>query len=78
MIVPALLAAKGMGERRVAILDGTGRLGGVAETLRKDSTGGASPFARGGRTGREGGPTGKIVPEYVDLFGVDPKNAVGP
>ncbi len=78
MIVPALLATKGMGERRVAILDGTGRLASVAETLRQESSGGSSPFARGGRAGRQGGPTGTIVPEYVNLFAVDPKNAVGP
>ena len=78
MVVPALLAVKGMGERRVAILDGTGRLGGVAETIRRESAREASPFARGGRTGRQGGPTGRIVPEWIDLFGVDPKNAVGP
>jgi ABC-2 type transport system permease protein len=78
MVVPALLAVKGMGERRVAILDGTGRLGAVAETLRQESSRGTSPFARGGRAGREGGPTGKILPEYVDLSGVDQKNAVGP
>ena len=78
MIVPALLAARGMGERRVAILDGTGRLGNVVEALRKDSSGGSPPFARGGGTRRQGGPAGKIVPEYVDLFAVDPKNVVGP
>lgn len=78
MIVPALLAAKGMGERRVAILDGTGRLGGVVDALRKEPAGGASPFSRGGRSRRESAPTGKILPDYVDLSGVDPKNAVGP
>lgn len=79
MVVPALLATKGMGERRVAILDGTGRLDGVVEALERESPGASSPFARGrGRTGGGGGPTGKIVPEYVSLFGVDPKNAVGP
>ena len=78
MVVPALLAAKGMGERRVAILDGTGRLGSVVDVLRKDSPEGTSPFARSGRTERRGGPTGKIVPEYVDLSTVDLKNAVGP
>ncbi len=78
MVVPALLAVKGMGERRVAILDGTGRLGNVVAALEKESPGGRSPFARGGSAGREGGPTGKIVPEYVNLDGIDPKNAVGP
>jgi ABC-2 type transport system permease protein len=78
MIVPALLATKGMGERKIAILDGTGRLEGVVEALGRDSAGAASPFARSGRAGRQGAPTGKIVPEYVSLFGVDPKNAVGP
>ena len=78
MVVPALLAVKGMGERRVAILDGTGRLGSVVDVLRKESSDGSSPFARSGRTERQGGPTGKIVPEYVDLSAVDLKNAVGP
>lgn len=78
MVVPALLAVKGMGERRVALLDGTGRLGDVVDALRKELPGGASRFARGGRRERDGGPTGKIVPEYVDLSAVDLKNAVGP
>jgi ABC-2 type transport system permease protein len=67
-----------MGERRVAILDGTGRLGDLAGALLREPSGGSSPFARGGTTGRRGGPVGKIVPEYVNLFAVDPKNAVGP
>jgi ABC-2 type transport system permease protein len=78
MVVPALLATRGMGERRVAILDGTGRLGGMAETLRRESPGGSSPLGRGGRSARHGGSPGKIVPEYVDLSAVDAKNAVGP
>ena len=78
MIVPALLAAKGMGERRVAILDGTGRLGGIVAVLERKSPEGNTPFARGGNAGRGGTPTGRIVPEYVNLFAVDPKNAVGP
>jgi ABC-2 type transport system permease protein len=78
MVVPTLLAVKGMGVRRVAILDGTGRLGSVVDVLRKESPDGSSPFARSGRTERQGGPTGKIVPEYVDLSAVDLKNAVGP
>ncbi len=78
MIVPALLAVKGMGERRVALLDGTGRLGDVAGALRKESPAGSSSFAGGGRRERDGGPAGKIVPEYVDLSAADLKNAVGP
>ena len=78
MIVPALLAVKGMGERRVAILDGTGRLGSIVAVLERKSPEGLTPFARGGSAGRGGAPTGRIVPEYVNLFGVDPKNAVGP
>ena len=77
MIVPALLAVKGMGERRVALLDGTGRLGDVAGALRKESPAGSSSFAGGGRRERDGGPAGKIVPEYVDLSAADLKNAVG-
>ena len=78
MVIPALLAVKGMGERRLAILDGTGRLGSVVDVLRRESPDGAAPFARAGRTGRQGGLIGKIVPEYVDLFDVDSKNAIGP
>ena len=77
MFVPALIAAKGMGQRRVAILDGTGRLGDVAAELGKDAAK-ASPFARRGRTGGAGGPVGRIVPEYVDLSAGDVRNAVGP
>jgi len=75
MLVPALLAAKGMGERRVAVLDGTGRLEKVAAELRKDAEA-ASPFARKGQGG--GGPVGRILPEYVALSGADLKDAVGP
>lgn len=77
MLVPALLAARGMGERRVAVLDGTGRLGAVADELRKE-VGPLSSLARSGRGGRTGGPVGRIVPEYVDLAGADLKNEVGP
>ncbi len=79
MILPALLAVKGVGERKVAILDGTGRLDGVVEALGRESSGSASPLAGGRRrAGGEEGPTARVVPEYVSLFGVDPKNAVGP
>lgn len=77
MLVPALLAARGMGERRVAILDGTGRLAAVADELRKDVAA-LPPLARDGRGERTGGPVGKIVPEYVDFSGADLKNEVGP
>ena len=77
MLVPALLAARGMGERRVAILDGTGRLGAVADELRKEVSA-LPPLSRGGRGERAGGPVGKIVPEYVDFAGADLKNEVGP
>jgi ABC-2 type transport system permease protein len=78
MVVPAFLAVNGMGERRVAILDGTGRLGDVVAVLRRESPASSSPFARNGRRERGEGPTGKVVPEYVDLSTVDLKNAVGP
>ncbi len=75
MLVPALLAARGMGERRVAVLDGTGRLRAAVEGLAGEAPAERSAFARGRGTNV---PTGRIVPEYVDLFTVDPKNAVGP
>lgn len=77
MLVPALLASRGMGERRVAILDGTGRLRAVADALRKETTA-LPPLARSGRGERPGGPVGKIDPEYVDLSGADLKNEVRP
>ena len=75
MLVPALLASRGMGERRVAVLDGTGRLRAAVEGLAGEAPAERSAFARGRGTNV---PTGRIVPEYVDLFTVDPKNAVGP
>ncbi|MHB1047188.1 MAG: ABC transporter permease [Thermoanaerobaculia bacterium] len=75
MLVPALLASRGMGERRVAVLDGTGRLRAAVEGLAEAAPDERSAFARGRGTNV---PTGRIVPEYVDLFTVDPKNAVGP
>jgi len=75
MLVPALLASRGMGERRVAVLDGTGRLRAAVEGLAGEAPDERSTFARGRGTNV---PTGRIVPEYVDLFTVDPKNAIGP
>ncbi len=75
MLVPALLATRGMGERKVAVLDGTGRLRAAVEALAGEAPGERSAFARGRGASA---PTGRIVPEYVDLFTVDPKNAVGP
>ena len=75
MLVPALLASRGMGERRVAVLDGTGRLRAAVEGLAGEAPAERSAFARGRGTNV---PTGRIVTEYVDLFTVDPKNAVGP
>ena len=75
MLVPAFLASRGMGERRVAVLDGTGRLRAAVEGLAGEAPAERSAFARGRGTNV---PTGRIVPEYVDLFTVDPKNAVGP
>jgi len=75
MLVPAFLASRGMGERRVAVLDGTGRLRAAVEGLAGEAPAERSAFARGRGTNA---PTGRIVPEYVDLFTVDPKNAVGP
>ena len=77
MLVPAFLATKGLGERRVAVLDGTGRLRAVADELRKE-TASLPPIARSGRGERTGGPVGKIDPEYVDLSGADLKNELGP
>ena len=76
MLVPALLASRGMGERRIAVLDGTGRLREAVEGLGKEAGAASSPFGR--RAAGGGGPTGRLLPEYVDLFAVDPKNAVGP
>ncbi len=75
MLVPALLASRGMGERRVAVLDGTGRLRAAVEGLAGEAPAERSAFARSRGTNV---PTGRIVPEYVDLFTVDPKNAIGP
>jgi ABC-2 type transport system permease protein len=75
MLVPALLATRGMGERKVAVLDGTGRLRTAVESLAGGAPGERSAFARGRGASA---PTGRIVAEYVDLFTVDPKNAVGP
>lgn len=75
MLVPALLATRGLGERKVAVLDGTGRLRAAVEALAGEAPGERSAFARGRGANA---PTGRIVPEYVDLFTVDPKNAVGP
>lgn len=75
MLVPALLATRGMGERKVAVLDGTGRLRTAVESLAEGAPGERSAFARGRGASA---PTGRIVAEYVDLFTVDPKNAVGP
>jgi len=83
MIIPSALAMKGMGEKAVAVVDGTGRLeAAVSEGLKappgpepKRDT--AESLERPGR-GRRGAMPGKMRVEYVSAAGRDPKEAAKP
>ncbi len=83
MIIPSALAVKGVGEKTVAVVDGTGRLAAaVAEGLRaapaadpgKDAAG---SLERPGR-GRRAALPGNVRAEYVSAAGRDPKEAARP
>ena len=75
MILPGLLMAKGMGTKRIAVLDGTGRLADTyakpnEEPKEKDEqkSGGVQAEARKALSGRRRGPTlpSTMVVEYVN------------
>ena len=83
MIIPSALAVKGVGEKTVVVVDGTGRLAAaVAEGLRsapaadlgKDAEG---SLERPGR-GRRAALPGNVRAEYVSAAGRDPKEAARP
>jgi ABC-2 type transport system permease protein len=83
MIIPSALAVKGVGEKTVAVVDGTGRLAAaVAEGLRAapaDDPGrdAAGSLERPGR-GRRAALPGNVRAEYVSAAGRDPKEAARP
>ncbi len=82
MVIPSALAMKGMGEKAVAVVDGTGRLeAAVAEGLRgPEEVDLHAVAARNlGQPGRRRPPlSGNIRAEYVNAAGRDPKEAARP
>jgi ABC-2 type transport system permease protein len=86
MFLPSLLAVKGLGVKKVAVVDGTGRLRtAIEEGLRSPGgTDTAKDIAKDAEdpspstAGRKGPPPGRIRAEYVSAEGRDPKEAAGP
>ena len=82
MIVPSLFAVRGIGEKHVAVVDGTGRLGSaVIEGLKgpdpADSKG--TPAQDPGRPlRRRSSLPGNVRAEYVNATGQDAKDAAKP
>lgn len=83
MIIPSALAVKGVGEKTVAVVDGTGRLAAaVTEGLQavaadepgKDAAGHPEPPGRG----RHATLPANVHAEYVSAAGRDPKEAARP
>jgi ABC-2 type transport system permease protein len=83
MIVPSALAVKGIGEKTVVVVDGTGRLGpAIAEGLKaapaaepkKDAAEGLESPGRG----RRGALPGNVRADYVSAAGRDPKEVARP
>jgi ABC-2 type transport system permease protein len=79
MVLPGLMVAKGMGEKKIAVLDGTGTL---RETFTRpnrplEKTKDAKDQAREQLSGRRRGPElpSQLVVEYVDQKGVDVSTA---
>ncbi len=80
MFIPAMLAMKGLGSKKVAVVDGTGRLKEafakpvVPETPKEP----LDLSSRRNRRGASDALPAKIVPEWVDASDGDPKTAAKP
>ncbi len=80
MIVPSMLAMKGMGAKTVAVVDGTGRLqAAVEEGLRTSGAAEQEEAGLGSRRGaRRNLAAAGIRPLWVNASGRDPKEAAQP
>ncbi len=77
MFIPSLIALKGLGEKKVAVIDGTGRLAGAVGSLTREEPTPAGDGRSAFGDKRQGG-AGRIVPEYVAATGADPKAEAAP
>lgn len=76
VMLPAMLATKGLGDRKVVVVDATGRLGDAF--AEKDSPG-ARPPGKGDPLRREPPRLGQLQAEVVPVAaGADPKEAAAP
>lgn len=75
VLLPALLATRGFGDRRVAVVDGTGRL--EAAFAERDA-GKAERPKRGDPFGKETPELGALNAEYVAAGGKDPVQVAAP
>ncbi len=82
MLIPSLLAVKGLGEKTIVVVDGTGRLkDAVAQGLaapRPDAVEEAKANLREPSRGGRESLRADIRAEYVDASGRDPKEAAKP
>jgi ABC-2 type transport system permease protein len=78
MVIPGLLIAKSLGEKRVAVLDGTGKLRGAFESTKLNETlAQSAPKEARNIVGRRGISMGAIRAEYK-AAGVDLRAAAAP
>jgi ABC-2 type transport system permease protein len=74
MFVPSMIAMKGLGEKQVVVVDGTGRL---AEALGEEETPKPDPDASGlekmAEQSQKNVPMGNIRTQYVNAAGTDPR-----
>jgi ABC-2 type transport system permease protein len=80
MAVPALVASKGMGEKKIAVLDGTGMLRPAFTRPNEKEAIDPKKEAKDAMSGRRRGPTlpSQLVVDYVDQTGNDVRVAAKP
>lgn len=80
MAIPAVVASKGMGEKKIAVLDGTGMLRKAFTRPNEKETTDPKKEARDTMSGRRRGPTlpSQLLIDYVDQAGIDVKTAAKP
>jgi ABC-2 type transport system permease protein len=77
VVLPTMLIAKSFGEKRVAVLDGTGRLRDAFEPKNLTAAIAADGESEIRRVSGRGNPTAAIRPEYVAVMG-DPRTSAAP
>lgn len=80
MIVPGFLMAKGMGVKRIAVLDGTGKLGHAFAKPNQAEKADPKEEAQKALSGRRRGPDlpAQLQIEYVDFAGKAPETGIKP